>query len=109
VAKSLAAAAQPAKFVSRTDPAVPLEIRREAFQAAKPAAKPVYENVSLGDGDAAVLAVTAVREDPNGDPREQEAQLRRQFAQQAASGEAQSYAAAARADAKVTVNAQALD
>jgi peptidyl-prolyl cis-trans isomerase D len=108
VAKSLGAAPQPPTFVARTDQAVPLEIRREAFQAPKPAGKPSYENVPLGDG-AAVLAITAVREDPNADPRELEAQLRRQYAQQLASGEAQSYAAAARADAKVTINTQALE
>ncbi len=88
---------------------MPTEIRLEAFQAPRPTGKPIYEKLSTGDGDAAVIAVTAVREDPNGDPREQEAQLRRQFAQAAASGEAQSYAAAARADAKVTLNPQALD
>jgi peptidyl-prolyl cis-trans isomerase D len=108
VAKSLGAAPQPPKFVARTDQAVPLEIRREAFQAPKPAGKPAYENVPLGDG-AAVLAITAVREDPNADPRELEVQLRRQYAQQLASSEAQSYAAAARADAKVTINTQALE
>lgn len=109
VAKGLGAAVKPAQFVSRTDQTVPLEIRREAFQAPRPTAKPVYENLPLGDGDAAVLALTAVREDPNGDPHEQESQLRRQFAQQTASAESQSYAEAARADAKVTVNPQALD
>ena len=109
VAKGFGAPPAPAKFVSRSDQAVPLEIRREAFQASKPAPKPVYEDLTLENGDAAVLAITAVREDPNGDPREQETQLKRQFAQQAASGEAQSYAAAARADAKVKLNPQALD
>ena len=109
VAKSLGEAPPPPKFIARTDQAVPLEIRREAFQAPTPAAKPVYDKVVLVDGDVAVVAVTAVREDPTGDPREQESQLRRQFAQQSASGEAQGYAAAARADAKVTVNPQALD
>ena len=109
VAKSLGAVPRPAAFVARTDQAEPLDIRREAFEAPRPAAKPVYEKLSLGAGDAGVLQVTAVREDPNGDPREQEAQLQRQFAQQWASGEAQSYAAAARVDAKVTLNPQALD
>jgi hypothetical protein len=69
----------------------------------------VYQNLPLSGGDAAVLAVTAVRENPAGDPKEQEAQLRRQIAQQSAAGEAQGYAAAARADAKVTINVQALD
>jgi len=53
--------------------------------------------------------VTAVRDDPSVDPKQGEGQLKLQFAQQWASGEAQSYAAAARADAKVTVNPQALD
>jgi peptidyl-prolyl cis-trans isomerase D len=108
VAKSLGAAAQPAKFVARTDQAVPLDIRRQAFDAPKPNPKPVYRDFPLG-GDAAVLAVTAVRDDPSVDPTQGEGQLKLQFAQQWASGEAQSYAAAARADAKVTVNPQALD
>ncbi len=109
VAKSLNAVPSPAKFVARTDASVPIEIRREAFQAPKPAAKPLFEHLSLANGDSAVVAVTAVREDPSGDPKEQEAQLRLQLAQQEASGEAQSYAVAARAGAKVTVNPQALD
>ena len=109
MAKSLGAAAQPAKFIARTDQAVPVDVRRQAFDAPKPNPKPVYRNFSLGGGDAAVLAVTAVRDDPSIDPKQGEGQLKLQFAQQWASGEAQSYAAAARADAKVTVNPQALD
>ena len=109
VAKSLGVSPQPAKFVARNDPAVPMDVLREAFTAAKPNQKPVYENISEANGDAAVMAVTGVRDNPGGDPQEQAAMLRRQFAQQSASGEAQSYAAAARADAKVIVNSQALD
>jgi peptidyl-prolyl cis-trans isomerase D len=109
VAKSLAAGAQPAKFIARTDQEVPIDIRRQAFDAPKPNPKPVYRNFPLADGDAAVLAVTAVRDDPSVDPKLGEGQLKLQFAEQWASGEAQSYAAAARADAKVTVNPQALD
>jgi peptidyl-prolyl cis-trans isomerase D len=109
VAKSLGAGAQPAKFIARTDQEVPIDIRRQAFDAPKPNPKPVYRNFPLADGDAAVLAVTAVRDDPSVDPKLGEGQLKLQFAEQWASGEAQSYAAAARADAKVTVNPQALD
>src|SRR5580693_7199836 len=90
VAKSLGAAAQPAKFVARSDQAVPLDIRRQAFDAPKPNPKPVYLNFPLGGGgDAAVLAVTAVRDDPSIDPKQGEGQLKLQFAQQWASGEAQ--------------------
>jgi peptidyl-prolyl cis-trans isomerase D len=109
VAKSLGATAQPAKFVARTDQAVPLEIRAAAFEEQKPAGKPIYTSVALASGDAAVLALSAVREDPSGDPQQQEAQLRREFAQSAAAAEAQSYGVAARADAKVLLNPQAID
>ena len=108
VAKSLGGAPQPAKFVARGDQTIPLDIRRAAFDAPKPAGKPQYQKLQLTEG-AAVLALTAVREDPAAATKEQDAQLRRQLAQQAASSEAQGYALAARADAKVTVNPQALD
>ena len=109
VAKSLGVAAQPPKFVGRGEQPVPVEIRREAFNEAKPADRPIYSSVPLDGGDAAVLAFSAVREDPSGDPKQQDAQLKREFAQQAASSEAQGYAAAARADAKVVINLQAVE
>ncbi|MDP8985851.1 MAG: SurA N-terminal domain-containing protein [Pseudomonadota bacterium] len=108
VAKSLGSAPQPAKFVARSDQTIPLDIRRAAFDAPKPAGKPQYQKLELAES-AAVLALTAVREDPAAATQGQDAQLRRQLAQQAASSEAQGYALAARADAKVTVNPQALD
>jgi len=108
VAKSLGVSAQAPKFVARSDQDVPIEIRTTAFRAPKPAQKSIYENVSLAGGDAAVLAFSAVREDP--DPaKSKDADIRRQYAAQIASGEAQSYAAAARADAKVTLNPKAMD
>ncbi len=66
--------------------------------------------VALGTGDAAVLALTAVREEPPaGDPKQQQLQMQLEFAQEAASAEARSYAAAARADAQVTLNLRAVD
>jgi peptidyl-prolyl cis-trans isomerase D len=108
VAKSLGVAAQAPKFVARSDQDVPMEIRTTAFGAPRPAQKPIYENVALANGDAAVLAFSAVREDPNA-AAIQEADMRRQYAGRMASGEAQSYAAAARADANVTLNPKAID
>ena len=108
VAKSLGVSAQAPKFVARSDQDVPIEIRTTAFRAPKPAQKSIYENVSLAGGDAAVLAFSAVREDP--DPaKSNDADIRQQYAAQIASSEAQSYAAAARADAKVTLNPKAMD
>jgi len=109
VAKSLGAAPQPAKFIARADQEVPLDVRRAAFDAPKPHPNPVYEKLNLSDGDVGVVAVTAVREDPTPEPKDRDLQMRQQFAQQSAAAEAQSYAAAARADAKVILNAQALD
>jgi len=110
VAKGLNVTAQQPKFVSRSDQAVPQDIRREVFQAPKPGAgKPVYEKIEVADGDADVICLTAVREDPGTEGQPQDASLRRQMAQELASGEAQDYAVAARALAKVIVNPQALD
>jgi peptidyl-prolyl cis-trans isomerase D len=110
VAKSLGVAPQPPKFVARTDQTVPAEIRQGAFDEPKPAGKPVYSSAPLPDGDAAVIALSAVREGPPGsDAKVQETMLKRQLAQQAAAAEAREYAVAARADAKVSENLQALD
>ena len=108
VAKSLGATVQAPKFVSRSDQDVPMEVRANAFRAPKPAQKSIYQNVGLPGGDAAVLAFSAVREDPNA-AGIKDTDMRRQFAAQIASGEAQSYAAGARADAKVTLNPKAID
>ncbi len=108
VVKGLGGTLQAAKFVSRSDQTVPMEIRQEAFKAPKPGAKPVYANVGIAPGDAAVVALTAVREDPS-DATLKDADLRRQYAARMASDEAQAYTAAVRADAKVSLNPQAID
>ena len=108
VVKSLGATVQPPKFIARSDQDVPMEIRVSGFKAPKPAQKPVYENLSLANGDAAVMAFSAVREDPNA-AKDKDADIRRQYAAQVASSEAQSYAIAARADAKVLLNPKAMD
>jgi peptidyl-prolyl cis-trans isomerase D len=108
VVKSAGATAQPAKFVARSDQEVPLEIRTAAFGEPKPTLKPIYSNARLANGDAAVIALSAVREAP-GDAKPEDMAMRQQFAAQIASTEAQSYAAGARADAKVTLNPQAVE
>ncbi|MEA3197363.1 MAG: hypothetical protein QOF32_1415, partial [Gammaproteobacteria bacterium] len=87
----------------------PLEIRTTAFEASKPAGKPIYSDARLANGDAALIALSAVREAPPGDPKTEESGLRQQVAAQIASTEAQGYAAGARADAKVTLNPQAIE
>jgi peptidyl-prolyl cis-trans isomerase D len=108
VVKSAGAPALPAKFVARSDQEVPLEIRTVAFGEPKPPGKPIYSDARLANGDTTVIALSAVREAP-GDPKLDEMGMRQQFAAQIASTEAQSYAAGSRADAKVTLNPQALE
>ena len=108
-AKEAGATTPPAKFIARMDQEVPMEIRIAAFGQSKPAAgKSVYSDARLANGDAVVIALSAVREAP-GDPKLEEMGMRRQFAAQIAATEAQSYAAGARADAKVTLNPQAIE
>ena len=111
VAKSLALVPQAPKFVARADQTVPVEIRQDVFDEPKPGAQPIYSSAALTDGDAAVIALSAVREEPSdgGDSQVQQTVLKRQLAQQTAAAEAKEYATAARADAKVSVNLQALD
>lgn len=109
VAKSLGATPETPKFVARSDQAVPLDVRKDAFDGPKPAGKPVFSSVALTNGDAAVVQVSAVREDPSGDSKGERAEAQREFAQAIAAAEAQSYEAAARAASKVTLNPQALD
>jgi hypothetical protein len=108
VAKSAGATVLPPKFISRADQEVPVEIRAAAFGEPKPSGKPLYSDARLANGDAAVIALSAVREEP-AESKPQDADMRRQFAAQVASGEAQSYAAGARADAKVILNPQAIE
>jgi peptidyl-prolyl cis-trans isomerase D len=109
VAKSLGLSAQAAKFVSRGEESVPAEVRRDAFEGPKPAGRPLYSSVPLDSGDTAVVMVSAVQEEPDAVAKLEEPKMKSQFAQQAASAEAQDYAAAARANAKVALNPQALD
>jgi peptidyl-prolyl cis-trans isomerase D len=108
IAKILGAAVVPPKFVARADQGVPVEIRSAAFAEPKPAGKPTYSEARLANGDSTVIALSAVREEP-GDPKQQDGDLRQQFAAQIASIEAQSYAAGTRADAKVVLNPKAID
>jgi peptidyl-prolyl cis-trans isomerase D len=109
VAKTEGGTAQAPQYVGRSDHAVPGEISVAAFEAPRPAEKPQFQAVSLASGDAAALGVLAVREDPSSDAAQQTTSMRRQYAQELASTEAQGYAEAARASAQIVLNPQAID
>jgi peptidyl-prolyl cis-trans isomerase D len=108
VAKQLAAPVQAARFVGRGEASVPLDVRREAFSLPKPGDKPEYRSVALQGGDAAVFALSAVREDPSLTPQQQAAD-RHEYTAQFGAADAQSYALAAKAAAKVVVNPKAIE
>jgi peptidyl-prolyl cis-trans isomerase D len=62
VAKELGVTAEPARFVGRTDAAVPPQVRSVVFDVPKPTAdKPALRTVKLDNGGAAVVEVTKVR------------------------------------------------
>jgi peptidyl-prolyl cis-trans isomerase D len=61
VATELKVSADPAHFIGRNDPSVPAQIREAAFALPRPAGKPGFEALTLSDGGAALIAVSAVR------------------------------------------------
>jgi peptidyl-prolyl cis-trans isomerase D len=61
VATSLKLKPDAKRFVGRSAPDLPVQIRDAAFQLSKPAAKPSYQVLSLDDGSVAVLEVSAAR------------------------------------------------
>ena len=108
VAKQFGVAAEPARFVARTDPAVPNPIRQAAFDVAKPAGKPIVRTVNTDEG-AAVVVVTESKVDA-GDANPQAQYARhRQVAMQQGMGDVSAYVEELRRTAKVTTNPQAFE
>jgi peptidyl-prolyl cis-trans isomerase D len=61
VAQELKVSADPAHFIGRNDPSVPAQVREAAFALGKPAGKPELRALTLNDGGAALVVVSAVR------------------------------------------------
>jgi peptidyl-prolyl cis-trans isomerase D len=61
VVQELKVSADPGHFVGRNDPSIPAQVRDAAFALPPPAGKPEVRALTLTDGGAAVVAVTAVR------------------------------------------------
>jgi peptidyl-prolyl cis-trans isomerase D len=71
VAQDLKVAADPAHFVGRRDPSIPAPVREAVFAAPRPAGKPAFRALALGDGGAAVVVVTRARTAAAHDPQTQ--------------------------------------
>ena len=108
VAQELKASADPAHFVGRRDPSIPAAVRDAVFAAARPAGKPAFQALGLGDGGAAVVAVTAVRTAAARDP---EAQGNRaaQEAERMGTDDARAYLDEVRRTADVRKNPKAFE
>ena len=79
VAKGLGVTADPARFIGRSDPKVPPQLRELVFNSPKPTGKPVYRATPLATGGAALVAVTKLRAEP---PEPGKDQLTAQLKQQ---------------------------
>jgi peptidyl-prolyl cis-trans isomerase D len=110
VAKQLGVTAEPARFVGRTDPAVPPQIRSLVFDVPKPAAdKPVYRTLKLDSGGAAVVAVTKLRVEVNDADKQQQAMQTKQQVDRQALSEAMAYLEDVRRTADVRKNPKAFE
>lgn len=116
VAKAAGVAAEPARFVSRTDPAVPAQLVRSAFDLPRPKpGKPLAKAVQLdGTGAAsgwAVLVVSQARPAPEGAAGDPQVRAQRvmQAAGRSGSGDVIAYVEELRRRADVEKNPKAFD
>jgi peptidyl-prolyl cis-trans isomerase D len=109
VALSLGVTAEPAHFVGRNDPSVPASIRTAVFSASRPAKAPVYRAVTMTEGGAAVLAVTAVRTGAAASDPQQQADRVQQEAVREGMGDVAAYVSEVRRTADVRKNPKAFE
>ena len=109
VAKQLGVTAEPARFVGRTDPAVPAQIRSLVFDVPKPGDKPVYRALKLDNGGAAVVAVTKLRVDSGEANKQLQASRTKQETDRQGMGEAMAYLEDVRRTADVRKNPKAFE
>lgn len=110
VVKELGVTAEPARFVGRTDTAIPAQIRTVVFDAPKPATdKAIYRSLKLDNGGAAVVVVTKVRVDASDANKQQEAARTRQEVDRRGAGDALAYLEDVRRSTKVVKNRKAFE
>ena len=110
VAQDLGVKAEPARYIGRTDPSVPTEIRDDVFASAKPQnGTPVYRTVALAKGGAAVIGITSVKTDMTPTSPQELASSRRQQAEQYAAEASNGYIDQLRLTAKVEKNLQVFE
>ncbi|MGB6602906.1 MAG: peptidyl-prolyl cis-trans isomerase [Steroidobacteraceae bacterium] len=108
-AAALGLKVDPAHFVGRNDPSVPVEVRTALFAAAKPAGKPVYIALPLSTGGAAVAGIMQVRTGSASQDGQAQAERMQEAAGRAGLAEALDYVAELRRTASVRKNPKAFE
>jgi hypothetical protein len=108
VAKELGLTAEPARFVGRTDPAVPAAIRTLVFDVPRPTEKPVYRALKIDTG-AALVAVTKSRVDTSDANKQMQAELVKRELDRQGTADAVAYLEDVRRKADVRKNPKAFE
>ena len=108
VAQELKVGADPAHFIGRGDPSLPAQVRDAAFELPRPEGKTEYSALSLRDGGAAVVALSAVRSTTAHDDKEP-AGRGREEAERQGSADALAYVEEVRRTAAVKKNPNAFE
>ena len=108
VAQELKVSAEPAHFVGRQDPSIPAPVREAVFSVPRPAGKPVFRELSLSDGGAALAEVTRVRTAKAHDEETQVTRAR-QEAERLGTDDASAYVEEMRRTADVRKNPKAFE
>jgi peptidyl-prolyl cis-trans isomerase D len=108
IATELKLSADPAHFIGRNDPSVPAQIREAAFALPRPTGKPEFRALTLNDGGAALIAVSAVRTAAAHDNQAQ-ASRAQQESERLGTGAALAYVDEVRRTASVRKNPKAFE
>jgi peptidyl-prolyl cis-trans isomerase D len=108
IATELKVSADPAHFIGRNDPSVPAQIREAAFALPRPTGKPEFRALTLNDGGAALIAVSAVRTAADHDNPAQ-ASRAQQESERLGTGAALAYVDEVRRTASVRKNPKAFE
>jgi peptidyl-prolyl cis-trans isomerase D len=108
IATELKVSADPAHFIGRNDPSVPAQIREAAFALPRPTGKPEFRALTLNDGGAALIAVSAVRTAAAHDNQAQ-ASRAQQESERLGTGAALAYVDEVRRTASVRKNPKAFE
>jgi peptidyl-prolyl cis-trans isomerase D len=108
VAKELGLTAEPARFVGRTDPAVPAAIRTLVFDVPRPTEKPLYRALKTDTG-AALVAVTKSRVDTSDANKQMQAELVKRELDREGTADAVAYLEDVRRKADVRKNPKAFE